>query len=114
MSGVDEFSESKFSGDIVHLAYVEDDQKLLCWIPQNETPPGATSARLPNVVGKSDPAKPLREQTPIAGVVPMEGAGRKLYENMTELIRSNSNDLVPVWSGDFRPNKSKESWMGFL
>ena len=46
------------------------------------------------------------------GMVPVEGNGRKLYENMTELIRSNGDELVPVWSGDFRPNKSKESWMG--
>ena len=114
MSGVKEFTESKFNGDMVHLAYVEDDQKLLCWIPQNDTPVGATAARLPYVVSKKDPAKPLREQTPIAGVVPVEGSGRELYENMVDLLRSNGDDLVPVWSGDFKGKKTKESWMGLL
>jgi len=96
----------------VHLAYVEDDRKLLCWIPQNDTPPGATHARLPNVVGKSDPAKLLRERTPVAGTVPLQEPGRTLYESMTKLIRSGGDGLVPVWSG-VQSRKTKVSWMSF-
>ena len=103
---------ARFSGDIVHLAYVEDDQKLLCWIPQNEVAPGATYARLPNVVGKCDPAKALRERTPVAGTVPLQGHGRKLYENMKALIRTNGDELVPVWSGDVSKRSHPVSWMG--
>ena len=34
MSGIEEFSESGLDADLVHLAYVRDDRKLLCWIPQ--------------------------------------------------------------------------------
>jgi len=112
MSGVQEFTNARFSGDIVHLAYVEDDQKLLCWIPQNEVAPGATYARLPNVVGKCDPAKALRERTPVAGTVPSEGYGRMLYGNMKALIRTHGDELVPVWSGVIGKNSLPVSWMG--
>ena len=42
MTGIEEFTESRFDADLVHLAYVRDDQKLLCWIPQDDMQPGAT------------------------------------------------------------------------
>jgi arylsulfatase A-like enzyme len=110
MSGIEEFSESGLDADLVHLAYVRDDRKLLCWIPQNDTAPGATHARLPKVVGMADPAKPLCEQTPKAGVIPMEGPGRALYDEMVELIRAGDDSLVPVWSGITGKTPVTYSW----
>jgi hypothetical protein len=113
MSGTDGFAESGFNAGLVHLAYVRDDQKLLCWIPQDGQSPGASYARLPEVVGMEDPAAPLREETPKSGAVPVEGPGRVLYEETVDLIHSNGDALVPVWSGDFRKKRTKESWKGF-
>ena len=95
------------------VAYVQDDQKLVCWIPQDEHRPGATYARLPRVVGKNNPAELLRERTPVAGTVPVEGTGRALYEEMVDLIRSNGDALVPVWSGDVGKKPLLVSWMCF-
>ena len=113
MSGVDEFTDSKFSGDIVHLAYVEDDQKLLCWIPQDGSRPGASYTNLPMVVGLEDPATPLLERTPRSGSIPVQGPGRALYEGMVEFIREGGDDLVPVWSGAPRSKQSEPmTWQG--
>ena len=113
MSGIDGFSESGRDADLVHLAYVRDDRKLLCWIPQDDRRPGVTHARLPKVAGLADPAKPLRETTPEAGVVPVEGPGRVLYDEMVELIRSNGDALVPVWSGVVGKKPLSWSWREF-
>jgi len=112
MTGIRNFTDPEYDGRIVHAAYVQDERKLLCWIPQNDTGPGAVHTRLPNVVGETNPAELVREQTPVAGAIPTEGLGRVLYERMAGLIRSNRDALVPVWSGGFS-KKTRESWMSF-
>jgi arylsulfatase A-like enzyme len=113
MTGIEDFTDPEFDAGLVHLAYVRDDQKLLCWIPQDDHRPGASYARLPRVVGKNNPAELLRERTPVAGTVPVEGTGRALYEEMVDLIRSNGDALVPVWSGDVGKKPLPVSWMSF-
>ena len=110
MSGIEEFSESGLDAGLVHLAYVRDDRKLLCWIPQSDAAPGATYAHLPKVVGLADPAGPLREQTPKSGVIPIEGPGRVLYDEMVEMIEAGDDGLVPVWSGIVGKNPLSWSW----
>lgn len=111
ISGIDRFTDSRFDAGLVHLAFVRDDEKLLCWIPQNGELPGASYARLPGVAEMSDPATPLLEQTPISGSLPAEGPGRELYGEMAEMIRSGGEALVPVWSGVYGARKTRESWM---
>ena len=71
-------------------------------LPQGEflMIPGAVYARLPNVVGKTNPADLVREKTPLAGIVPVAGPGCVLHKEMADLIHPNGGSLVPVWSGD--------------
>jgi len=113
MSGIDAFTDEPYKDDIVHVAYVEDDRKLLCWIPQDGSRPGASYTKLPMVVGLDDPATPLLEQTPRSGSIPVEGPGRAMYERMLEIIEAGGDDFVPVWSGAPRSKKRKPmSWQG--
>ena len=46
----------------------------------------------------------------LAGAVPREGPGRVLYDEMVELIRSNGDELVPVWSGVVGKKPLSSSW----
>ena len=89
---------------------MRDDRKLLCWIPQNDTAPGATYPRLPKVVGLADPAGALHEQTQRSGVIPMERPGQVLYEEMAEMIGAGEDSLAPVWSGIAGKNPLSCSW----
>jgi hypothetical protein len=111
LTGIKKFTRRQYDAEIVHLAYIQDDQKVLCWIPQDGTSPGAVYAELPNVIGKKNQSDLLAEPTPVSGVVPGKGAGRNLYKQMTELIHSSGDTMVPVWSGD--RGKSSKSWMSF-
>jgi hypothetical protein len=107
MSGIDAFTDEPYQDDIVHVAYVEDDRKLLCWIPQDGSRPGATYSKLPMVVGLDDPATPLMERTPCSGSIPVEGPGRAMYDRMVEIIQEGGDEFVPVWSGAPRSKKSE-------
>lgn len=113
MIGIKDFTDPKYEKRIVHAAFVQDDQKLLCWIPKDDTLPGAVYARLPNVVGESDPASLVHELTPTAGSIPVSGPGHVLYKEMVDLIGSSEDALVPVWSGDYKKKRTKESWNNF-
>lgn len=58
--------------------------------------------------GKKDPASLVIERPPVAGQVPVEGPGRKRFNEMLKLISESDGGITPDWSG--APDLDKHSW----
>jgi arylsulfatase A-like enzyme len=108
VDGVYDFWDKPLPEALIQVVYVKDEEKITLWNPHGSDQFGAVYNKLPDVVGKANPAAYVMEHPPVAGQVPVEGPGRKLYDEMIELIRSSDNGITPTWSGC--PTVDDYSW----
>jgi arylsulfatase A-like enzyme len=100
VDGAHEFTDGPLPQAIMQSVFVRDDQKITCWNAQGTDEVGVVYNRLPDVAGKPEPFKHVYEKPPVAGVVPVEGAGREQFDAMQQLIHDSEGDLAPTWTGD--------------
>ena len=108
IDGAHDFWDDPLPETVIQAVYVKDEEKITCWNPSGSDVFGAVYSRLPDVAGKKDPASLVIERPPVAGQVPVEGPGRKRFEEMLKLISESDRGLSPDWSG--APDLGKHTW----
>lgn len=99
IDGAHDFSDEPLPETMIQMVYIKDEEKITCWHALGTDLVGAVYNRLPDVVGRPDPAEHVVEHPPVAGQIPVEGASRMLFDEMIEMVRSSGDSLLPTWSG---------------
>lgn len=108
LDGAHEFSDEPLAKAIMQTVFVKDDWKITCWNSLGRDAVGAVYNHLPDVAGKQNSASLVIENPPVAGQLPVEGAGRALFDEMLQAIRDAEGGLAPTWTGT--PDTGKYSW----
>ena len=87
-SGWPFLGNTMFKNKSVHIAKVEHASRLLS--------------------GKRNPEALVKESCPVAGQLPVEGPGRKLFDEMLQMISNSDGGVVPDWSG--APDLDSHTW----
>lgn len=106
MTGIESFSGKKYK-KVMHSVFIKDDEKILCWNPHNTDEVGVVYTHIPDVVGKNNPAELVKENTPVLNIIPIDGRGKELYQELIKMIKDQKDELCPTWSGD---DESDMNW----
>jgi hypothetical protein len=100
LTGSPEFEPGVASEKMEQRVLIRDDQKIIWWKLPVTRAEGAVFKSLTNAVESEEPSLLLAERTPLAGLVPLEGPGKGLLEQLNKLIADSAGDLLPNWSGE--------------